>query len=363
MTHYQKRLEMDLEEIRSGLKEVADLVQAQVGEAVKALLDFDHALAGEVILRDRIINRTTRKLDDLCHGFVVRHLPVGQHLRYASAVIRLDVALERIGDYAVTICRHALRCSGPPEASIARDIERMAQQARTCLSEALAGFQEQNSDVALKTLGLTYSMDAIHDDAFANLVTAGERDEVPVRDLFGFVRTLYVLLRVSDQAENVAHETLFAATGEPKEPKVYRVIFVDRSNDCRALVAEAYARKTFAECGSFTSAGWDPADTLRPEAIPFFQEHGFSMDGLAPKGLPDFMAEPVHYHVVIGLDDKAREMVGELPYKTVFLDWDLGPCPFGEHDPNALERLEGIYRQITSRMRDLMQILVGPDAC
>ena len=64
---------------------------------------------------------------------------------------------------------------------------------------------------------------------------------MPVRDLFGFGRTLYVLLRVSDQAENIAHETLFAASGEPKEPKVYRVVFVDRANDCRALVAEAYA--------------------------------------------------------------------------------------------------------------------------
>jgi len=363
VTHYQRRLEKDLEEIRSGLKSVADLVQEQVGDAVRALLDFDRALAGEVILRDRIINRTTRKLDDLCHGFVVRHLPVGQHLRYASAVIRLDVALERIGDYAVTICRHALRCSGPPDTHIVRDIERMAQQARACLSEALSGFEDQNTELALKTLGLTYNMDAIHDDAFAGLVATGERGEVPVRDLFGYVRTLYVLLRVSDQAENVAHETLFAATGEPKEPKVYRVIFVDRANDCRALVAEAYARKTFAECGSFSSAGWDPADSIRPEVVPFFEEHGFSLEGLQPKGLPDFLAEPVHYHVVIGLDEKAREMVGELPYKTVFLEWDLGACPFGENDPNGLERLEGIYRQIASHMRDLMQVLVGPDAC
>ena len=55
-------------------------------------------------------------------------------------------------------------------------------------------------------------------------------------------------------------------------------------------------------------------------------------------------------------------MIGEIPYKTVFLDWDLGPCPFGENDPDALDRLEDLYREIASRMRELMEILRGPDA-
>jgi phosphate transport system protein len=362
VVHYQERLEKDLAEIRSGLKDVAELVQEQVGDAVKALLDFDSELANEVILRDRIVNRNTRNLDDLCHGFVVRHLPVGHHLRYVSAVLRLDVALERIGDYAVIVCRHTLRCSGPPSSLVARDIELLAQQARTCLAESLVAFHEESTDLARKTLGLTYNMDTIHDNAFEDLVATGERNNVPMRDLFGYIKTLYALLRVSDQAENIARETLFAVTGELKQPKVYRIIFVDRANDCRALVAEAYARKTYAHCGAFSSAGWEPADSIRSDAIPFFEQHGFSLEDLHPKGLPDFKAEPRHFHVVIGLDEKAREMVGELPYKTVFLNWDLGPCPLGRDDPKAMERLEGIYREIASRMRDLMQILVGPDA-
>ena len=76
----------------------------------------------------------------------------------------------------------------------------------------------------------------------------------------------------------------------------------------------------------------------------------------------DTTTEPKHFNVIIGLDQKAREKIGEIPYKTVFLHWDLGPCPFGEDDPNGMERLEGIYREIASRMKDLMEILVGPDA-
>jgi protein-tyrosine-phosphatase len=238
----------------------------------------------------------------------------------------------------------------------------IAQQARTCLAEAVTAFQEQDVDLAQKTLGLTYNMDSVHDNAIDDLVATGERNNQPVRDLFGYIKALYFLLRVSDQAENIAHETLFAVTGEEKDPKVYRILFVDRANDCRALVAEAYCRKTFPESGVFSSAGWDPADSIRPEAIPFFEEHGFSMEDLHPKGLPDLMSEPKHFNVIIGLDENAREEIGEIPYKTVFLHWDLGPCPFGQNDPNGMDRLEGIYREIASRMKDLMEILVGSDA-
>jgi hypothetical protein len=92
------------------------------------------------------------------------------------------------------------------------------------------------------------------------------------------------------------------------------------------------------------------------------EDHGLSPKGLRPKAVPDLMAEPRHFHVIIGLEEKAREMIGEIPYKTVFLDWDLGPCPFGEGDPDAVERLEEIYREVSSRLRDLMEVLRGPEA-
>lgn len=362
MSHYEKRLEHDLQEIRARVRATSDLVEAQVRDAVQALLTQDHELANRVILQDRIVNRETRALDHICHGFVVRHLPVAHHLRYVSAVLRIDVALERVGDYAVMVCRHAMRCSTPPPPELARDFELMTSQSRDALAEALRSFHEENTEIARRALGLTRHVDDTHDKSFEDLVSAGETRDQPVRDLFAYLRVLYSLLRVSDQAENIAQETLFAVDGETKNPKVYRILFVDRANDCRSQIAEAYARKAFPEYGKFSSAGWDPADSIRPEALPFFIAHGLDHEGLEPEAVPDLMSEPKHYHVIIGLDEKTREMIGEIPYKTVFLNWDLGPCPFGESDPDATDRLEEIYREIASRLKDLMEVLRGPDA-
>lgn len=358
MSHYQERLDRDLREIRSEFDAAATMAQEQIGDAVTALLSFNRDLATQVILRDRIINRITRNIDGLCHGFVIRHLPVGHHLRFISAALRVAVALERIGDYAATISRHAIRCSGPPPELIARDVELLAHQARACLAEALKAFRDENADGARKTLGLTYNMDSTHDKASEDLIATGERHNVPVRDLLGFARALSVLLRVSDQAENIAQETIVAVTGETIHPKVYRILFVDRANDGKSLLAEAYARKAFPESGSFASAGWEPAKAARPDALEFFEAHGFPTEGLHPKRLPELMTEPKHFHVIVGLDEEARGKVGELPYKTVFLHWDVGPCPF---DAGGTARAEEMYREIASRLRELMLILRGPD--
>jgi len=363
VTRYEERLELDLAEIRTRLRAVGDLAEEQVRDAIQALLAMDPDLSNQVILKDRIINRDTRALDELCHRFIVRHLPVAYHLRYASAALRLALEIERIGDYAVTICRHSLRCTTSPPERIAKDLDLLGQQARFSLAEALKAFHEQDVDRARKALGLTAPLDTAHDSAFEDLVAEGEARKEPIRDLFAYLRSLYVLLRVSDQAENIANDALFAATGETKDPKVYRILFVDQANDCRSQLAEALAQKAYPDCARYVSAGWDPADDIRPEVIPFLQEHGLDVKDPKPKRVPDLMSEPKHYHVVIGLDDRAREMIGELPYKTVFLNWNLGPCPFTDEDPDAVRTFEAMYRVIAGQMRDLMEVLRGPDAC
>ena len=89
------------------------------------------------------------------------------------------------------------------------------------------------------------------------------------------------------------------------------------------------------------------------------EEHGFPIEEVHPRRIPELLAEPRHFHVIVGLDDESREKVGELPYKTVFLNWDVGPCPF---DDGGTERAEEMYREIASHLRELMQILRGVDA-
>ena len=57
MSHYEERLEHDISLIRQKSAELARKVETAIRNAIKALLNGDHALSYETIIRDNVINR------------------------------------------------------------------------------------------------------------------------------------------------------------------------------------------------------------------------------------------------------------------------------------------------------------------
>ena len=77
------------------------LVEEALENAVTALIKIDHELAYAIILEDNCINRGFEEINQLCYGFVARHLPSAGHLRMISSILRMNIEMERIGDYEV----------------------------------------------------------------------------------------------------------------------------------------------------------------------------------------------------------------------------------------------------------------------
>ncbi len=363
MSHYEQRLERDLQEIRERIREVGSRVGEAIRQAVHALGTRNRSLAYDTILGDLAINRTVRDLDRVCHAFVARHLPSAGHLRLISSVLRLNVTLERIGDHAVTICRESVQLRSDPPEVMARDIELLADQSRRVLDQAMKSFNEGNAELARGTMSMAVQAESVFRKAFADLLDE-ERDESgpPLKDLFAFLMIFNQLVRVSKLAKNICEETVFTVLGETKTPKVYRVLFVDEANDCRSQLAEAVARKAFPESGRYTSAGWRPAASLEPRLGAFLERHGIAADDLRPtllEPLPDELAE---YHVIVSLGGEVSPHIPEIPFHTIYQEWELGPGPEGPDDEQAEERLAAMYREISCKVRELMEALRGEGA-
>ena len=109
MSHLDERLEADLEAIREFVWALGDDVEAAMRNAKKALLLRDERLAYATVLGDQPINRTSRACDHRCHTFIARYLPGAGPLREMAATMRVNIILERIGDYAVTISRESMQ--------------------------------------------------------------------------------------------------------------------------------------------------------------------------------------------------------------------------------------------------------------
>lgn len=360
MKHYEERLEKDLAAIRAEVKDMGDRVQTAVEHAVQALLTGDSALASQTILDDGHINRDMRRINDLCHSFVVRHLPSAGHLRRISAMLRTNISLERIGDYAVTICREQKQLSAPPKDTLARDIELLANESRAMLRQAVTAFEQENADLAKGTVTMAEQIERTFSHIFPDLLALGENGECNLQEIFALLSALNHLERISDQAKNVCEEAIFLVTGEEKPFKIYNILFLDRHNDTLSQMACAIARKAFPGSGRYTNGGHQPADVLHAGMVDFMHRHGYDFTSVSPGPL-DLPAEGLaDLHVIVSLEGPVTDYIEEVPFHTVDLEWQL-PAPPVEGEGQD-EDWEEIYRLLLLHIRELMETLRGKEA-
>lgn len=360
---YDERLQHDLNQIRSSIADVSQRVEHALKQAISSLLSQDKQRANETILADLPINRTIRAIDRKCHYFVARHLPSAGHLRFVSSVMRMTIAIERIGDYAVTIAREAKTLHEPLGDDMKRMIERMADEAFDMLHQAIQAFDERSVDLARTTMGLAYKLDRILDEAFDLLVTKGGTDSQTMIDRFGTLIVLNRLERVSDQAKNICEETIFAITGETKKRKLYHVLFLEEADDCLAQMAVAYARKTYPELGSFESAGRTPAEEINSGCALFLEQRGIFVDQQKPQRLDDLPADWEAKHIIVSLEGPVERYIDQVPFHTVALQWDLPAKPKMPADwEDVSASFEDMYRALTSQVNVLVETLYGLEA-
>ena len=360
MSHYEERLEKDLLDIREQVAEMAGLVEIATKNAMHALQTGNNKLASTTVLEDHEINRSMRRIDQLCHKFIALHLPSAGHLRMLSSVIRANIELERIGDYAVTIARESLQLSSPPSGPLSRELERVGSETYLMLSQAIKAFNELNPDMAKGTMIMEEQMENDLDIIYAELMTNDDRDTV--KNLLAMFAVFTQLKRVADQAKNLCEETVFAATGDTKAPKIYNILFIDEDNSCQSQIAEAIARKNFPESGRYISAGRQPAADLNPAMVEFLENHGINLPANArPSPVDMTPLQLTTQHVIVSLQGPVKSYLDQIPFHTTPLEWDVGPAP-ESGDAAGVQRLEELYRDMAVQIRDLMEVLRGEGA-
>ena len=360
MSHYEERLERDLNQLRERIYTMAGLVEDGIKNAMHALQTGNGKLASTTVIADHQINRTMREIDHLCHNFIALHLPTAGHLRLLSAIIRVNIQLERIGDYAVTISRESLQQASPPEGQMAIELERVANETQLMLRQSIEAFNELNADKARATMVMEEQMENNLDIVYAELMANDDRETV--KQVLAIFAVLTQLKRVADQAKNICEETVFAATGDTKAPKVYNILFLDEDNSCLSQMAAAIARKNFPGSGVYTSAGRHPATALDTAMVEFMDQHGVSLEKASPAGIDLTPLELTTLHFVVSLQGPVDSFLKNIPFHTTPLEWDLGPAPSGTGTEDTRQRLEEIYRDTAVQVRDLMQALRGKDA-
>ena len=355
MSHLEQRLEHDLSEIKDQIASMGTAVEKALKDAFLALQTADEKLAFSTILSDHPINRKMRRIDKLCHAFIAVHLPSAGHLRLLSSVIRANIILERIGDYAVTVARESVQMGDAPERHLSSDLARISSEVMLVLRESIAAFNSLNAERARSAIKLANQVEHNMDGIYAELLNSTDSENK--RSVMISLIIFSQVKRVADQAKNLAEETIFIETGESKAPKIYRILFVDADNSCAGPMAEQIARKVFPDVGIYSSAGIEPANSMNPDMVKFMQNRSFDLTALKPAKLDKRRESLSEFHVIVGLNQPVKPAVGDIPFRTSALNWDDIVVP-QDDDSEAWETL---YKTLAYQIRELIVLLRGEE--
>ena len=109
--HTSKQYDAELEAVRSRVLEMGGLVEQQIVNALKSLIEADTELAKEVMKNDALVNALEVLIDENCNQIIARRQPAAGDLRMVMTMVKTITDLERIGDEATKIARTAQRIS------------------------------------------------------------------------------------------------------------------------------------------------------------------------------------------------------------------------------------------------------------
>jgi phosphate transport system protein len=208
----------ELSQLEASLQEEGDLVLRALRSSLNALARGDEELADEVISFDDEVDRRYITLEEGVQSLLARQTPVAADLRLVLAILRVNLHLERMADYCVTVAK-LTKLMGDLNVSderIGQSIEDMGQRAEQMIRVALDSFASRDADKALTLVELDELIDRANRNATEDVLSLGDS---PQEREYG-LRMLVVsrcVERIGDHAVDIGEQVVYLVTGEFRE--------------------------------------------------------------------------------------------------------------------------------------------------
>jgi phosphate transport system protein len=208
-------LQEDLDTLQASLLEEGELVLRALRGALNALREADAELADEVIAFDDEVDRRYLEVEQAIEALLARQTPVAVDLRLVLAMLHINLHLERMADYCVTIAKLTKLVAGlEPDSRMIQAFEEMGSRAEEMIKVALDAFVDRDVDEASSLVELDELIDRANRRVVRQVL---ELD--PELSEWG-VRMLLVsrcLERIGDHAVDIGEQVAYLVTAEFRE--------------------------------------------------------------------------------------------------------------------------------------------------
>jgi len=196
-----------LEGTRLDVVRLGALTGDSIRVSVEALEKRDSAAGARVVAGDDTVDDLRRKIEASCIELIWRQQPVAGELREIAAMLEIATDLERVGDYAVDIAKHAIKLADVPLRPARVEIDRIAAAAHSILIDAMRAYTERNSALAEQVIEQDDEVDMLYKNGVTALQEEMQADPQLVQAGTRMLFVLAALERVGDRANNIAWHT------------------------------------------------------------------------------------------------------------------------------------------------------------
>ena len=213
--HISKRFDQELEDVRNQVLTMGGLVETQVNNGIKALVDSDTEVASKVVKKDHKVNRMEVDIDERCVQILARRQPAAGDLRLIVAIVKTITDLERIGDQAEKLGRNQLELTdrGATSGHYA-NLEHLGELVSKMLNRSLDAFARMDVDDARKTHAMDKKINAEFEGVMRQLITHMMEDPRTIKDVLRVTWSVRALERIGDHAKNICEYVIFLVLGK-----------------------------------------------------------------------------------------------------------------------------------------------------
>ena len=206
-----------LEELETLLQEEADLVSKAIWSAINALKRRDLELADELIAFDDEIDALYLRIELGIRSLLARQTPVASDLRLVLACLHMNLHLERMADYCVTIAKLSKLINElEPDESVVDALDEMATRADEMLRAAIGAFRSRDLPLAQRLVEMDELIDRANRRLVKRIIELGTDEEGREWGM----RIMLIsrcLERIGDHAVDIGEQVAYLVTGEFSE--------------------------------------------------------------------------------------------------------------------------------------------------